>query len=351
MNDQGAFVAALLDNSRKAYAAGAILRLQEASPDSARFVESWGFSALVADAEIRLQHLAEALACGRTELFVLDAGWLAQTFEARGVPQETLVATLTCLRDELADSLPDKVAATVEPYFAAALERLAEAPVAPSSVIEQSAPHVDLAREFLVTVLEGDRHRSEALVLAAHDQGVSVADLHLHVIAKAQAEVGRLWQSGEVHVADEHLCSRIVEDVLAQLRTRIQCSSDKGLTAITASVAGNLHDIGAHIVADHFEMHGWRSIFLGANTPKDDLVQAVVELKPDLIALSVGLGINLRTAAETIQALREAAPGLPILVGGQPFGVVPQLWSDVGADACALDAANAVEVGAQLVAR
>ena len=118
---------------------------------------------------------------------------------------------------------------------------------------------------------------------------------------------------------------------------------------LTASVSGNLHDIGARIVADHFEMEGWRSLFLGANTPVGDLVQAVEDFEPDLVALSVGLASHVRATAETIAALRERFPDRPILVGGRPFELVPDLWKDVGADGCAADAAAAVQVGARLV--
>ena len=39
----------------------------------------------------------------------------------------------------------------------------------------------------------------------------------------------------------------------------------------------------------------------------------------------------------------------PILVGGEPFVIVPDLWTIVGADGCAADAGAAVAVGERLV--
>jgi len=54
------------------------------------------------------------------------------------------------------------------------------------------------------------------------------------------------------------------------------------------------------------EFAGWRSVFLGANVPTGDLVQAVRDFDPDLVALSVGLVVNLRSAARTRHARPEA---------------------------------------------
>ncbi len=349
MNENGAFIASLLDSSRKAYAAGAVTRFQEAGPEAARFVEEWGFNALVDDTQIRLEHLAEALACGRPELLALDVGWLSATYAAREVPPELLRSTLACLRDELAESLPPGAADTARAYLEQAIEGLEREPTASESLLESDEPHAELARRFLLAVLDGNRGDAEKVVLHALQEGVAVSDLHFHVITRVQAEVGRMWQAGDVQVAEEHFGSRIVEDVLAGLRTRMERGAEAGSSVLVASVAGNLHDIGARIVADHFEMSGWRSVFLGANMPVGDLVQAVHDFEPDLVALSVGLAINVRAAADTIAALRAEFPGKPILVGGRPFAHVADLWKDVGADGCAPDAATAVRTGNELV--
>ena len=349
MNDQGSFTAALLDASRKAYAAGAVLRMQEIDDECARLVELLGFSSLVDDAQLRLQHLAESLACGRPELFVIDTEWEAATHIARGVPEPVLRTLLGCLMEELSDNLPSGSLFAAREHLELALERISRPVPAPTSLLAKPLPHAELATEFLLAVLQGRRDKAEAAIFGALDRGVSVADLHLHVIARAQAELGRMWQVGEIHVAEEHFGSRIVEDLLAQIRGRMPRSADKGRTVLSASVSGNLHDIGLRIVADHFEMDGWRSIFLGANMPIRDFVQAMRDFEPDLIALSAGLAINVRAAAAAIDALRLESPDCKILVGGRAFSLVSSLWKDVGANACAGNAVEAVLQGNRLM--
>jgi methanogenic corrinoid protein MtbC1 len=56
--------------------------------------------------------------------------------------------------------------------------------------------------------------------------------------------------------------------------------------------------------------------------------------------------------AQIITRIRELENGqqrLAILVGGYPFNVAPGLWKKIGADACAGDAQEAVEVATRLL--
>lgn len=352
MNQQGLFVAALLDASSKAFAAGTVLRMSEAGPEAAGLVGRWGFNELVKDTQVRLQFLAEALACGRPEVLDLDVDWLMTTYAARELPAGLLVKMLGCLRDELVESLPSDAGKLVSAYLQRSLDRL-DGPLEPRAcLIEADAPHATLAQRFLLAVLEGSRSRAVSVITEALEDGVSVVELRKHVVTKVQREIGRMWQIGEVNVADEHLGSRVVEDVLAQLRARTAQTGSQPVgerSVLLASVSGNLHDIGLRLVADQFEMCGWRAIFLGANVPAADLVSAASDFTPHLVALSVGQATHLRSAAATIEALRSELPGQPILVGGEPLAKIEGLWKELGADGCATNASDAVAVGERLV--
>ncbi len=340
MDDRGQFTAALLDSGTKAYAAGAVSRLQD-DPEAQNLLDSFGFESLVADTEIRLRCLAEALATGRPELFQHDVMWLEATYQARQVPTSLIRIVLQALRDELESSLPPGSGESIARCFDLAFEGLGRGSTPVETFLEDGLPRVELARRFLLALLEG--RRQEAL-----DEGVPILDLHQHVITRVQAEVGRMWQAGELHVAEEHMGSRIVEEVLVVLRRRIPRNGNTGKTVIVASVPGNLHDIGARMVADHFEIAGWDSIFLGADTPTNALVRAIGDFEADLVALSSGIGMNVRSTAEMVGAIH-AASDVPVIVGGMPFLAVPDLWKDVGANGSAADPAEAVRVAENLV--
>jgi methanogenic corrinoid protein MtbC1 len=59
---------------------------------------------------------------------------------------------------------------------------------------------------------------------------------------------------------------------------------------------------------------------------------------------------HVRGVNELIAAVRDMDGGrrLPILVGGYPFNVAPQLWRTVGADGYAADAQEAIAVAMKL---
>jgi methanogenic corrinoid protein MtbC1 len=223
----------------------------------------------------------------------------------------------------------------------------------PPSALDEGGPHADRARRFLLALLEKRRSDARDLVFEAIDAGVPLAELHRDVVGRAQREMGRMWQLGEVHVGEEHLGSRIVEDVLALARERAGRADSSGRCAAACSPAGDLHDIGARMVSDALDAAGWEAVFLGANVPAEDLIRSLADFEVDLLVLSVGLALHVRTCAQTIARVRdELGAGAPaILVGGPPFELAPELWAAVGADACAESPVDAVARADRLVPR
>jgi methanogenic corrinoid protein MtbC1 len=193
------------------------------------------------------------------------------------------------------------------------------------------------------------------VLLEAVRSGRSVAQVYESVISPALAEVGRLWHINEATVADEHYVTTATQNAMAVLRTRLPQATPNGKRALAASVGGDLHDVGIRMVADLLESEGWQVDCLGANMPTVDLVDHAVDEvgRPQfhLVALSASTGLVVRTMATAIEQLRAAAPEhrIPIMVGGGPFSLVPDLWQVVGADGCACSASDAVHVAKRIV--
>lgn len=354
MDQRGLFVASILEASAKALAVGAVERTpREGSEPTA--LDLWGFEACVADAERRVRALAGALAVGRPELLALDVGWLRATHAAHGLPPAVLDATLRALREELAQSLPPDARALAERFLAAADAE----PVPDAATSALRGARRARARTLLDELLAGRRRGAEEVVRAALDEGLSLAALHLEVIGPVQEELGRLWQTGEIDVAQEHHASAVNQDLLALARARLVVGAGAGAGAragedgrrvVVAAVCGSLHEIGARMVADQFELAGWETLFLGADVPAPDLTRAVGAFGADLLALSAVRTEDVRAVARTIEEVRAAQADLPVLVGGPPFRAIPDLWRDVGASGSAPDAVGAVERARRLLA-
>lgn len=120
---------------------------------------------------------------------------------------------------------------------------------------------------------------------------------------------------------------------------------------VACSIAGELHEMGIRMVADIFEMEGWDTFYLGSNMPDKQLMEALIEYKADLLAISVTLPTHVSKSAQLIQQIRNKKEftGLKILVGGYPFINNDGLWKKVGADGFENNANLAVLTAKKLV--
>ena len=138
---------------------------------------------------------------------------------------------------------------------------------------------------------------------------------------------------------------------MSQLYDRIFSTDKRGLSLVATCATNDLHELGIRMVSDFFEMEGWDTFYLGANTPVRAIVREVVERKADVLAVSVTITTHLNHLRDVIAAVR-AEPrcgDTRILVGGYPFALDPELWKKLGADGSANDALSAVAVAHQLV--
>jgi methanogenic corrinoid protein MtbC1 len=126
----------------------------------------------------------------------------------------------------------------------------------------------------------------------------------------------------------------------------------RGKTVVAACVGEELHDTGIRMVADLFEMDGWQVYYTGANTPVRSILDAVKDQKADAVALSITMPSRLPDLQYLIRSLRAdaATANVRIIVGGYPFGIIPDLWKQIGADACASGAEDAVASANRLTA-
>lgn len=204
---------------------------------------------------------------------------------------------------------------------------------------------------YVAALQAGDRRRALRVAQAALDDGIDIRDLYLDVFQPAMHEVGRLWESNQFTVAQEHLATAITQSVMAQIYARIFTSPTRGRKVIATCIGGELHELGIRMVADFFEIEGYDVYYLGANMPVPDVVRMINDRRADFLAISVTLGSHLPQARNLIQAVRASPQGqhIKILVGGQPFNRTPDAYQAIGADFTAKDAREAVERAAEVL--
>jgi methanogenic corrinoid protein MtbC1 len=214
-------------------------------------------------------------------------------------------------------------------------------------------PAAGRAKRYLDFLLRGERQAAYELVQDALRSGVSIKEIWLRVFQDAQYEVGRLWQSNQISVAQEHYCTAATQIIMSRFYSQIFSTVRRGRVLITACAPDEIHEFGMRMVADFFEMDGWDTHHLGANTPSASLVDFVAQRRPDLIGLSATITFHLEAVAAIVRALR-ANPDtrdVRVLVGGHAFSREADLWRDIGADGYARDAEGALEAADRLLPR
>jgi methanogenic corrinoid protein MtbC1 len=174
-------------------------------------------------------------------------------------------------------------------------------------------------RAYLEGLLTGDRQRCREIYEEWLDSGVSLRTLYQDLVQRSLYEVGVLWEQGRLSVAAEHMATAITESLLNLSYPRLFAEPRNGRAAVVACPDGEYHQIGGKMVADLFELNGWRGYFLGANTPPPDMQSLIVDKRPDVVALSITLSAGLDRLIDGISAIRCRFPDIPILIGGQAF--------------------------------
>jgi methanogenic corrinoid protein MtbC1 len=102
---------------------------------------------------------------------------------------------------------------------------------------------------------------------------------------------------------------------------------------VVTGVSGELHQIGANLVADAMESNGWVVRFLGTNLPHSSVLATVEEASADVLCISTTITANLPLVAELVRTVRsKLGAGSPkIVLGGSAYRLASQFAKDLGA--------------------
>jgi methanogenic corrinoid protein MtbC1 len=341
---------AAIDRSREQVAELTVDLHYAETPGLTQRYGSTGRLRCLEDVRYHLSYLIHAISMKSVVLFGNYVEWMVALMTARNIPVDDFRTNLVCLRNAISKTLPEIEPFTKE-YFESAMGRLSDKTAWSTTHITDANPNRSLLEEYLAAVIGFRRLRASEIILDAAASGIEIRDIYLNVFQQAQYEIGRLWQINKLTVPQEHYCTAVTQQVMAQLYPYMFMAAAKPRKVVAACVQGELHEIGSRILIDFFEMSGWDTRYFGANTPTAALVEALQQEKPDLLLVSVTMTFHLKAVSDLIQAVRKTDHGdkIKVLVGGYPFIVDPVLWHAVGADGSARDAKTALLFADQLV--
>jgi len=180
--------------------------------------------------------------------------------------------------------------------------------------LANEAPGRGLIEDARARLLAAVEAYDEAALQAALDDSVAAFGLEPFVrdlILPALAEIGRRWEAGNTEVSQEHFASNLIRGRLLSL-ARLW-GRGAGPLALLACAPGEQHDISLLAFGLLLRSHGWRILFLGADTPISTLKTTAQATHPAAIVL-VAFDAALLESKAT--ALRQLTRITPLLLSG-----------------------------------
>lgn len=154
------------------------------------------------------------------------------------------------------------------------------------------------------------------------------------VVAPLTSKVGELWASGDITAAQEHFTSSIIRSFLGN-HARPYAAGEGAPVIVVGTPAGQLHELGAAMVAAAASSVGWKVVNLGPGLPAAELAGAVVKSGARVVALSIVYPVDDPRLPDELERLRVMLPdGIEILVGGRAAGGYAESLEAIGARTC-----------------
>lgn len=172
--------------------------------------------------------------------------------------------------------------------------------------------------QLVAALMAGDEGLCRQIVVDLFLARHSLATICDQVIAGAFRDIGDKWECHEAEVYQERRGCEIAVRILHELR-RAQAPVHAGLVAIGASVEHDLYSIPTTMAELVLRDAGWNATSLGTSLPLSTLVQAVLDMRPRLVWLSVSHLANVDAFVQDFGALHAAVlkQGAALVVGGR----------------------------------
>jgi len=208
------------------------------------------------------------------------------------------------------------------------------APPASVSPVLDSAPVGLAPRDHLEDCLRAVEDLDAASLQTAISRaavGLPRIQLMQEVLLPMMRRIGDAWRAGTLRIAHEHLASAAVRSELGLLLSAQDAPANApGLVAATPS--GQAHELGALVAAVTATSQGWRTSYLGASLPAEEIAAAARVTRSDVVALSIIHPPDDPRLHEELHRLRRLLPGgTELILGGASAPAYERTWKTIDA--------------------
>lgn len=223
------------------------------------------------------------------------------------------VRRITLLRDAVGSG---HAIGRVAAMTAEQLQALADAPKARAPVQPQRTPALVVDTETIIAALERFDGAAVETELARAAALLRPPELLQSVVVPVLHEVGERWHDGRGRIAHEHMLSASVRSVLGSL-LRVHQKAGVPDTVLFATPSGERHEFGTLGAALLAAAGGLGIVYLGPDTPADDIIAVTAAVPLEVVVLGVtNLGDPVRIDRELALLCRRLAPDVELWLGG-----------------------------------
>jgi 5-methyltetrahydrofolate--homocysteine methyltransferase len=182
------------------------------------------------------------------------------------------------------------------------------------------------------------------------DRGWSAEKVLNKALVEGMRIVGVDFRDGILFVPEVLLSANAMKGGMELLRPLLAETGVKPIgKMVIGTVKGDIHDIGKNLVAMMMEGAGFEVVDIGINNDVDAYLAALEEHKPDILGMSALLTTTMPYMKVVIDEMAKQGvrDDYIVLVGGAPLNA--EFGQAVGADGYCRDAAQAAEMGPQLL--
>ncbi|AUD62578.1 hypothetical protein BK010_02865 [Tenericutes bacterium MO-XQ] len=178
--------------------------------------------------------------------------------------------------------------------------------------------------QFLSYLKKEDKKQSVLYALSLLDQEkLTIEELYEQLLAPSLIFFECDVDDENVCIWKEHTRTSIIRTIIEAsypyiIKRKDQIKSlQKRVVVLTPSF--EYHEIGAIMVSHLMLLQGFDAVYIGANTPKQDIISALRAYHPDYIALSVTNPYNIVVTQQICDEIKRFFPEIKIILGGQAF--------------------------------
>lgn len=176
-------------------------------------------------------------------------------------------------------------------------------------------------RNLREAIEDGDMDEVVELVQEALDDEVPAQEILNDGLIEGMNEVGDMFKDGEMYVPEVLMSANAMDAGMEILKPYLKEGDVKKVGKVVfCTVKGDLHDIGKKLCVMMMEGGGFDVVDLGVDVGVEDIMAAVEDHQPNILAMSAMLTTTMVTMDEAVDALKEAGKDdIKVMVGGAPL--------------------------------